>query len=245
MITDTTLVIDYLSKWLAKYIKNAGRDTFVVGYRGARSDAFTLHLCSKACELGGGLSTMALCFDIDSSKLKPIYKGLISLVQPSPDYVNGDEFNYLQCNLWAADNGGKNNGIVVGTIDKTFGTYFRSYGKCEEATADIFPLFDLNYSDIIKITNELWPDIKWPDWEGNEYAELAILVEFCNEAEDLYGIITNEDPPNKHPRWPFFVNDQKKILAQVHQREKKTRHKILNKPYPQLPSNLICRNPGQ
>ena len=225
MITNHDLVIDYLAKWLADYAKAAGRSVFVVGFRGCRADAVLLHICAKAAELYGGLSVEALSCSIDVN-IRDIFNGRISV-------IHGDSLEsfYLQCHKIAEDKG-----IVVGPIDRTFGLYYRSYGKRAEGSADIFPLFDIDYSDISAIAYSLWDSkhIKWDVFDTKDLGIISTDVEFANDADALYGIITSEVPPNQHPRWPYFIGRQKEIISKVWQREKATRHKKLDRPYPTL-----------
>lgn len=206
----------YLAQWLAQYAKTAGRPLFVVPYEGSRCDALVIHLCSLATEMVGGLSMDVLA----NVKVHPnIYSGTVT----SGDFPTCEL--YLDCYRYAQEN----SGLVIGNINKTTGLYTRQYQKLGEANADIFPLFDVNYSEIVNITNDLYQDINW----YNELSKESIyMLEFCNQAESLYGIITSEEPPHKHPRWPYFIAEQKVGIAEVHQREKKTRHKALTKPYP-------------
>jgi hypothetical protein len=117
-------------------------------------------------------------------------------------------------------------GIVVGFLDRTTGLYYRGYSKLDEGLADIFPLFGLEYSEIIQVTDKLFPDREYNDPLDHR------MIEFCNKANALYGIITDEQTPNKNGRWPYFLTEQKKWLGFVHQREKATRHKAISKPYP-------------
>jgi hypothetical protein len=226
MIVNPDQLIEYLAKWLAEYAKAAGKNTFVVGFRGTRPDSLLLHICSKAIEMFGGLSAKCISCSIDVNPID-IFKGNVLRVAG-----DSEEHFYLQCHRVAEENG-----IVVGSVDKTFGLYYRDYGKRSDGNADIFPLFDLEYSDIYKITENLWPNIK--DWDE---CENYIDIEFANEAENLYGIITNPEPPNKHPRWPYFIASQKAIIALVWQREKSTRHKNITRPYPIISDKpQLCR----
>jgi hypothetical protein len=240
MITNQTLIIEHLSNWLAEYIKAAGRSVLVVGFRGTRADAILLHICSKATEMYGGLTTHALCIS-EKIKINRIFNGKTTYYT-DPFFSN--ERYYLGCHDLA-----DKNGIVIGPIDRTFGLYYRSYGKRSEGSADIFPLFDLEFSDICQITNNLWPNEDWEDERFSIYKDQPSVsnLEFANESEALYGIITSEFPPNHHPRWPYFVRDQKSIIAKVHSREKTTSHKKLNKPYPILSDKpqFICKRIGQ
>jgi hypothetical protein len=221
MITNQDLLIEHLAKWLAEYAKAAGRSVFVVGFDGARSDALLLHICSKATENYGGLATHALSFPTSTIEIKNVFNGNVTY---SIDSIKNPGYYYLQCHEIAHDHG-----IVVGPVDRTFGLYYRSYGKRAAGSADVFPLFDLEYSEIVEITDSLWPGL-WPV----ESTDIVADIEFCNEAGAMFGIITCEESPHRHPRWPYFIHTQKAMIAKVHQREKLTRHKKMNKPYPSL-----------
>ena len=226
MIINHDLVIEHLAKWLADYAKAAGRNVFVVGFRGTRPDALLLHICSKAIEMyGGGLSVEALDYSTDMN-INDVFNG--KSVRKNIFNYDNDESFYLQCHRMAEENG-----IVVGSVDRTFGLYYRSYGKRAEGSADIFPLFDLDYSDISLMAYKLWDD-KHIEWDAPNADLISVDIEFANEAEALYGIITCENPPNQHPRWPYFIGTQKEIIAKVWQREKSTRHKKIDRPYPIL-----------
>jgi hypothetical protein len=117
-------------------------------------------------------------------------------------------------------------GLIISCIDKSFGLYYRWYSKLEMSISDLFPLFDLNYSEILELLEKPIVD--------NSLPEKYELLEWCNLMEERYKIITSNEVPNKDSRWPFFIQEQKDILAKVYQREKKTRHKIITKPYPNL-----------
>jgi hypothetical protein len=129
-----------------------------------------------------------------------------------------------------------NNGVIVGSIDRTLGRYYRGYSKLGEGLADVQPLFDLEYSEIIQIYKFLKDKYEGTDPEGHE------MIEFCNNAERTYGIITDEKSPHLHSRWPYFTEEQKKWIGIIHQREKKTRHKALNRPFPNISDNPnLCK----
>lgn len=125
-------------------------------------------------------------------------------------------------------------GIVVGSIDRSNGFLARNYRKIQNGTADVFPFYDLEYSDICQIGSSVFPG-------RYDITEEDRMLEYCNHIESLYGIITNENPPHTHPRWPYFLSQQKEYIAKVWEREKRTRHKALDhKPFPTIPAH-ICR----
>lgn len=214
-------LLDTLSVWLATYAKNSGKSTFVIGFRETHADALLIHLCSKITE---ELNTSLSVHVVTNHFSNNIFNGTVTTTNSA-----NEEF-YLKCH-YIADN---ENGIIVGPIDKTFGLYYRSYGKFIEGAADIFPLFNLSYNTIVNISEQLYPDFHWQDSQYKMYDNIlqANDIDFSIEAEDLYGIITRAEMPNLHSRWPYFIASQKQILALVHQREKLTRHKKIIKPYP-------------
>jgi len=223
------LLIEHVASWLAKYMEESGRKVFIVNYNGARSDALVLKVCSEATSIKKGLSTICLYQDFFPKEfMGRSYKIDIPVI---PN-ITGTE--YMIANKWADDK----DGVVIGSVDKTFGKYKRTYTKIEYSLCDIFPLYDLYYSEIIHLTDFIWPDAKWRDAEVDDYK----MLEFCVRAENSFGIITSTNPPHKHEMWHTFTGTQKKFVAECQQREKKTRHKELRKPYPKIPDNIGLYN---
>lgn len=134
------------------------------------------------------------------------------------------------------------NGIVVGIVDRTNGLLYRGFKKLDDGLADVFPIFDLEFSEVIQLTDKLFPDDTLNDYP-RAWADSLRHIEFCNTANAMYGIITDDQPPQKNQRWPYFLTEHKHWIGVVHQREKSTRHKTITKPYPKVPE--ICRRIGQ
>lgn len=210
MIVNDQLMIQYLANWLAMYAKNNGKSVFVVNKRSHnRSDDLVLHLCNEGTKVFGGLKT-------------EIYEG------------RNDSASFIEC-LQIAN---KSNGIVVGSVSRTFGLYHRSFDKLTDGLADVYPLFDLEYSEIVELTKDNIEE--YHDFEDYK------MVEFCNSAELIYGIITDIVAPSRHARWPYFTQEQKKWIGIVHQREKKTRHKKITKPFTSVSDKPnLCRRVAQ
>lgn len=208
MIVNCELLIEYLAEWLAEYAKRNHKKLFVTASRlENRNDYLIRNVCAKATTLMGGLRL----------ETRTVMKSL-------------DE-EYLECHRIAD----KNSGIVVGPVDQSHGLFTRKFGKRSDGGADVFPLFNVEYSEIVQVTDELW-DSRFVDPTGYEQ------YEFCNKTEAKYGIITAESPPHKHARWPYFTADQKRWIADTHQREKKTRHKKLMLPFPYITNKpQLCR----
>ncbi len=210
MIVNEGLLIEHLAKWLADYAKQYGKAVFVTNNKGSRQDAIVTHLCIEATKIHSGLKKH-------------------NYLHPPTSNTEG----FAECHYYASEH----NGLIVGPIDRTYGLYYRDYSKIGSALADIFPLFDLEYSEIVQLYKFLWNDeYKYNDPPGFQ------MIEFCNNAERTYGIITSENPPHTHSRWPYFTQEQKKWIAIVHQREKRTRHKIITRPYYHISNELqLCR----
>jgi hypothetical protein len=216
MIINVERLIEYLSKWIGDYAKDHGKELFILVNSDNRRDIFTNYICSQATKLHGGLK-------------------LNTITTNNPEEIT---LRYNEAYTLAS----KNNGIIVGSIDRTFGLYFRNYPKIEYSLMDICPLFDLEYTDIIQATNQIWPNRT--DWNGEESTDVYMMLEFCNYMEKICKIITDENPPHKHSRWPFLLRQQKDWIAKTHQREKWTRHKEMTKPFPKIP-NYICTGPAR
>jgi hypothetical protein len=115
------------------------------------------------------------------------------------------------------------NKILVGSINRTNGLLNRRYSKrSNEALADIYPVYDLYESELEQISNYLNPNIKLPaPYSERESVEWAILE------NDRTGIVSNEELPINNEKWFGYSLKQKQIISEMHQREKKTRHKTL------------------
>lgn len=209
------ITVNHLANWLAQYLEGAGKKTFVVVNNGTRSDALVLKICSEATLIKKGTGTIC----IYKEEVPKFFLGKTHKITCAP-YEE-----YMVAQNCANDM----NGVVVGSIDKTLGKYNRTYPKIVYSLGDIFPLYDLQYSEIVKITDSLWPDYKYTDKIIDYNA-----IEFCLRAQDLFGIITSIEPPHKHKIWHTFTTNQKKFIAEAHQREKQTKHKEMQKPYPKI-----------
>lgn len=211
-----------ITKWLADYLKDNGKTTFVINFNGSREDGLLTYVCSEACK-GTGTNVLVYSDYYVENILKQIYFG-------TSNVRNLDKNSFID----ALENAGMCNGVVVGSVEKTFGKYYRTYHKNCEFLADIFPFYDFSYSDIVELTCDIFGcEIEWLDsWEVERYQ----IVEWANSMEDKYGILTSKESPSRHDQWKYFTQDQKTMIAFMHARQHKTLHKIINKPYPKLES---------
>jgi hypothetical protein len=212
--------LNVIIKWLADYLKDSGKSTFVICFNGSKEDGLLTHLCSEACK---NTSKNVLVYSDFYTKdiLGKIYNGTSKEVSV-----------LLNSFIDASERAGDCDGIVVGPVEKSFGKYYRTYHKNNEGLADIFPIYDLNYSDVVNITCNLFGnDINWIyEWPSDRYQ----MVEWANSMEEKYEILTQNNNPSQHEKWKYFTQDQKSMIAFMHAREHKTRHKIIHKPYPIL-----------
>lgn len=211
MIPNPELAVEFLAKWLADYAKDNNRKGFIIVNTGDCRDTVLNYVCSEATKVHGGLKFSVVSVDEYTEPFMVAHK-------------RAEYFDYL----------------VVGPTDRSHGLLSRQYVKVGEGICDIFPFYDLEYSDIYQIGKHVFPGRY--DFE-QDIAEHQKMFEYCNHVERLYGIITNESPPHTHSRWPYFLQQQKEYIAKVWEREKHTRHKALDhKPFPKIPAHICRRN---
>ncbi|MFA5758997.1 MAG: hypothetical protein WC942_06550 [Clostridia bacterium] len=217
-IFDNDKFVNCVSDWISNYLKTNHKTCAVINFNLNRNDMLLLHIGKQICKNGFNLEVIT--FDINISiQLQSVYNGKKTNIITEDNNISG--YSFIKSHLIA----NSCNGIVLGAVDKTYGLHYRQYSKLEEYTADIFPLYNVEYSDIVNLTNSLYPQIQFD--EKNEYD----ILEWCLLADKRYNIISGNEIPHKHNRWPYFTQTQKEWIAKVYNREKSTRHKKLdNKP---------------
>jgi NH3-dependent NAD+ synthetase len=202
----------FISLWIANYLKENGKEAIVTSWEPRCDSNVNLELCVKSREF---YNTKVIVITNNSSLIKSKYKGLVET------YQEGDSEKETQNIL--ANIADKKNGIIAGSLTKT-DSLNRSYHKFGKGAADIFPIYDLFYSETKELSKESFED---PIWNFKlEDLEWSVKM---NEKKK---IITDKETPNRKSDWCYLNLHQKTIVAQIHQREKKTRHKSLNnKPY--------------
>jgi hypothetical protein len=105
------------------------------------------------------------------------------------------------------------NGIVLDCRNKITQA-LRQYQK--EDIADLYPFVELYPSELNLLSEYLKckPDI-------NSNLELEWVV----EQDEINGIVSSDMDPTKHSAWLGYIGTQRILIAQLHQREKLTRHK--------------------
>lgn len=212
MIINPSAIISHISNWITNYIVSNGIKIIIVDINNSIESFLVYKLAANATEIIGG-------------KLKLI------AVTENIQYIQLANENNIQCIYGIIRNIAdiNENSIVLGNIEKTYGLYNRCYNKNKELTADIFPIFDLYYSEIKDLIEFINPELL-KNLNVREYSDYS-LNEWAIKQENKYGIICDDKLPHQHTLWYSFAMKQKEIIAQLHQREKKTRHKINTRPY--------------
>jgi hypothetical protein len=133
-----------------------------------------------------------------------------------------------------AQEASSNYSIIVSPIERTYGYLTREYKKHRSGPRDIFPLYELYMSEIRQIARVLEVSVDVPSAE-------EMLAEWAIRENDKNGIIEDGASPVVTKNWYRYTIEQKQAISHAHQREKKTRHKIIKEPFCPLRSDLVNR----
>lgn len=228
-IKDHSLLKEYIGKWICNYTNHNNIECLIVNFIGTCNDAMLLSVCTEALKYCNKL-TMEIVSSSFPGEGQP--KDILSKIYSKKNNIKYIEvptnFSSLPFLYLMSHSTSQKHCIVLGPIDKTYGQLYRGYDKLAEYTSDIFPLYDIKYSDIFEFVMKEYPEI---DWKEQINKKECRYLEWGLSVNEKYGIIESEDSPTKHYKWPYFTTEQKQYVALLHQREKNTRHKKLNKPY--------------
>jgi hypothetical protein len=224
MTIPNVIVLAQIAKWIVDYSKQNCKSNLIIPFTGTINDIVLIKICLESKNLCGLLNIHCLI----EKTYKNVYDNLFGNLNIKHELFDNTTYNdlamlYLKSHYLANEL----NGIVLGNVDKTTGCQCRIYNKLAEYTADIFPIYDIKYSQLYSIAKENFANLENVKPLSCEYE----MLEWCIDADKLYGIITSEDVPNKNTRWPFFMQNQKTVIARINRIEKSTRHKQINKPY--------------
>jgi hypothetical protein len=110
-------------------------------------------------------------------------------------------------------------GVVVGTVTKT-DSIARRYHKYKDA-ADIYPIYGMLQSQAEQLARWVFPDLEREADSERDELEWAIVE------DGKSGIIRSITPPQQNGYWFKYTIDQKRIIARLHDRQRKTLHKDL------------------
>jgi hypothetical protein len=208
-----SLDISSISNWICNYATSYGKDTLLVPFDGSTNSAVVTWCCLQSTILKTGtLKVLSVVPNNEQELFKKIFNHSYAELPGSQLYYHSLEL---------AKN---SNGICVGCVDKTYGSLYRSYKKYNEYLADIQPLYDFLYSEIVEMSESLGftKNIAPLDYR---------IYEWALQQESYYKIITSLDAPNKSYKWYTYTEEQRSFIAKMHQREKKTKHKEIKVPY--------------
>ena len=115
-----------------------------------------------------------------------------------------------------------NNGIIVETYSLS-DMFLRSYKKSQ--IGDILPLGDLHLTEVQELYRHA--DINHTHIEFFDIKKWTpIDIEWATKQDDVYNIISDEKDPVRHREWGRYSTGQREMIAEMHQIEKKTRHKV-------------------
>lgn len=242
-LRNTNNTVAYISKWLNDYCNDNGRKTLVVGYdktynsgillyvamRGVSGDIKSLASIEDTKSLlsthrhGIGLKVVAFSKD-DQVHLSSWYHGEITLLEHTPSVLHL---------ISIAE---ESDGIVLGNVDKTFGEVNREYSKVGQGLCDVFPIYDLFYSELKQIADghiQAKFEENVSPGDGESDYEYVSLFEWALRNPEVYGLIT--DPKVILPQssgWFRYTIQQRTVIAFLHNRNKSTYHKRILRPYP-------------
>jgi len=223
MTIPNVIILARTAKWIVDYTEQNCRNTLIIPFNGIINDIVITKIALEAKNLCGLLNIYCLI----GKEYESLYIKLFG--NSNIKYELYDNLNLANFYLKAHDLASNTRGIVLGNIDKTTGYHCRIYSKLAEYTSDIFPIYDIKYSQILSIVKEYFSNLD--NVKHLISQEECETIEWCLDADNFYGIITNNEVPEKNSRWPFLIQKQKTAVSRINRIEKFTRHKQINKPY--------------
>src|SRR5690606_10821192 len=108
--------------------------------------------------------------------------------------------------------------LIISSLCRTSGLVQRLFHK-HNNSADIYPLLDLYYSEVLEIYKHLNKPDSLIKEEFKEY-ENHEMLEFCDRENLKNQIISSDILPHKNEKWFRYTSEQKKAIAELHQLEK-------------------------
>lgn len=114
--------------------------------------------------------------------------------------------------------------LWVDSLDREEYRLLRNYPK-KAYFADLLPLADLYKSELHELISHFY-DETWVQKDKIRTKEFASRdIEWADRLDMNYSIISSDNDPVSNHLWPTLTGNQQKIIAKMHQIEKKTRHK--------------------
>jgi hypothetical protein len=205
---------------LINYARKNNKSSFVIGVSGGINSSLLYKICNEITEF----KTYGF-HAIGASKIPDDVEKIELLSQNIED-------RQIELASTLAKCAHKNNGIILGTVDKTRGHLVRDYYKYGDGSADLFPLLGLYKSDIAnllvmpKYTDYCELDPKGTaNYHQNRLALTFEEIEWADAENEKSRVIELEPPPQETTIWYKYTLRQKEVLSRIHYLEKKTRHK--------------------
>ena len=234
MIINSAKIINKVTDFLMKYVKQHGKTLFVFEMA---EDNPSSQALAQVC-----LNTNVPCLAVVPEGYTPAHKKLNIVAYRIPDIQHSsfdlkvdpkivpdrtftlssweERVKYAVIDQIAS----VCSGVIVGSVTREL-LFCRAYHK--GCAGDLLPFADLFLSEIL----QLYPDVG--EHPGTDEFTIEELEWACRE-NDATNIIESSSDPAKHRSWGRFTLRQRQVVARLNQIEKLTRHKITQAPICEL-----------
>lgn len=235
MIVNHKTLVTHIVSWIKYYLNKHGKQYLIIDLSNNISSMTLVVLCKNA-----NIPIICVNTSFTNNKFTNLFK-IDTINIPLDISVPNTNSEKLKSNLISpilASISHKNNGIIVGYLNKNQYSLIRSYGKYGNGNVDILPFADLYINEIFDLFDHLKADKHKgaPDFTYNKEklleAEMKrnkgisdIDLEWVDAQNRRTNIITDEEDPVRHKAWLRYTKKQRELIAKVHQLEKITRHK--------------------
>lgn len=228
------VLIDKITNWILDYAKQNGKNSLVYGYSGGINSSLINYICSKQTKLKIFPVHFPNKYNSHVSISNSINQYNIAFDEETPS----EELRHAMMMSILTSIASKNNGIVIGCLDRNREHLIRYYHKY--AIADIYPTADLFREEIEKLliavgdgkTVEI--NRERSSWHEKNIGLTWKEIEWADSQNSLSNIIEAAELPDKKKNWFMYTSRQKEIISKTHHLEKKTLHKKNNRPKLQL-----------
>lgn len=125
-------------------------------------------------------------------------------------------------------------GAIIGNLNRIEYSLIRNFTKFGNKTGDILPVAELNRTEILNLIQFIITKYEISIPKYNKQDEILVNgtnitydeLEYLERENHINKILSNESDPTKHRDWARYNTRQRQLICLIHQREKKTRHKI-------------------
>lgn len=233
MILNHSKVIDYLTNWISSYLESNNKKTVVFELDQEPCSILNALILKKA----NIIHQPILFYSDNDFETFLLEREITYTVDPIPEL---DDFDYnsllirephlkysmllSQANLL--------NGIVLDNNCLSSASIFRTFSK--STLGDIGPLHDLHRSEVLELIKFLDKkiDFRFLNTKKCEFTDFELEWAFGENTK--YSIIEGNTDPVKHHIFMSYTARQQTVISKLYQREKLTRHKMVNIPIAQV-----------